>query len=152
MGKKPRRLSGLIRVMAVASLLLFFTIGFAQQKAPPIVIGAPLPAIGGMPRSGIRINDADGFERLGLNLFEDGRMVFGLDAPRGAGDDRNRERINMIADAKGGSAITFKDRRTYVVGRIHLDSANQLWMEFNDFASTPMVTRRLGLKGDEMLR
>ena len=119
---------------------------------PRIVMGAPLPAIGGMPRSGIRINDADGFERLGLNLFEDGRMVFGLDAPRGAGDDRNRERINMIADAKGGSAITFKDRRTYVVGRIHLDSANQLWMEFNDFASTPMVTRRLGLKGDEMLR
>ena len=79
-------------------------------------------------------------------------MVVGLDAPRGAGDDRNRERINLIADAKGGSAMTFKDRRTYVVGRIHLDSANQLWMEFNDLASTPMVTRRLGLKGDEMLR
>ena len=77
-------------------------------------------------------------------------MVVGLDAPRGAGDDRNRERINLVADAKGGSTINFKDRRTYIVGRIQLDSANQLWMEFNDFAS--MVTRRLGLKGDEMLR
>ncbi len=119
---------------------------------PRIVMGAPLPSIGGLPRSGIRINDPDGAERLGLNLFEDGRMLIGLDAPRGAGDDRNRERITLIADAKGGSTINFKDRRTYVVGRIYLDGANQLWMEFNDYAVTPSVSRRIGLKADEAPR
>jgi hypothetical protein len=122
------------------------------QGRPRIVMGAPLPSIGGLPRSGIRINDPDGAERLGLNLFDDGRMVVGLDAPRGAGDDRNRERINLVADAKGGSTINFKDRRTYIVGRIYLDSANQLWMEFNDYASTPGISRRIGLTGDNALR
>lgn len=122
------------------------------QGRPRIVMGAPLPSIGGQARSGIRINDPDGAERLGLNLFEDGRMVVGLDAPRGAGDDRNRERINLVADAKGGSTINFKDRRTYIVGRIYLDSANQLWMEFNDYAATPGISRRIGLTGDNALR
>jgi hypothetical protein len=122
------------------------------QGRPRIVMGAPLPSIGGLPRSGIRINDPDGAERLGLNLFDDGRMVVGLDAPRGAGDDRNRERINLVADAKGGSTINFKDRRTYIVGRIYLDGDNQLWMEFNDYAAKPGISRRIGLKGDNALR
>jgi hypothetical protein len=114
-----------------------------------ILMGAPLPGIGGEARSGIRINDPDGFERLGMNLFEDGRIVLGLDAPRGAGDDRNRERISLIADGKGGSSIVFKDRRTSVVGRIYLDSANQLWLEFADYMSTPNLYRRMGVRGED---
>jgi hypothetical protein len=123
----------------------------AQGRAR-ILMGAPLPGAGGQPRTGIRIADPNGDERLGLNLFDDGRIVVGLDAPRGAGDDRNRERINFIADANGGSSIVFKDRRTYVVGRMHLDPSNQLWLDFTDYMSTPNVTRRIGIKGDEMLR
>ncbi len=41
-----------------------------------IRLGAPLPG-SGTPRTGMRITDTRGFERLGLNLFDDGRMVVG---------------------------------------------------------------------------
>jgi hypothetical protein len=98
-------------------------------------MGAPLPSIGGLPRSGIRINDPDGAERLGLNLFDDGRMVVGLDAPRGAGDDRNRERINLVADATGGSTINFKDRRT-------TSSAAYSWTATTSCGWSSTTTRR----------
>ena len=118
-----------------------------------IVLGAPLPAQGtGMSRIGMRINDENGFERFGVNLFEDGRVVLGLDAPRGKGDDRNRERINLIADGEGGSAMTWKDRRTGVVARMYLDTNNQVWLQFSDYLQNPPVQRRLGLSGDERPR
>ena len=101
---------------------------------PRILMGAPLPSQGTSElRTGMRINDARGFERLGLSLFDEGRIVLGIDAPPGTGDDRNRERITLVADAKGGGRITFKDRRTSVPASIYLDSANQVWLEFSDF-------------------
>ena len=118
-----------------------------------ILLGAPLPGQGtGMSRIGMRINDENGFERFGANLFEDGSMVLGLDAPRGKGDDRNRERINLIADGEGGSAMNWKDRRTGVVARMYLDTSNQVWLQFSDYTQNPPVQRRLGLSGDERPR
>jgi hypothetical protein len=36
----------------------------------------------------------------------------GFDAPRGKGDDRNGERITIVADETGGGYIRFLDRRT----------------------------------------
>jgi hypothetical protein len=45
-----------------------------EQGRARIVLGAPLPDDGRNTnlRSGMRINDPNGVERLGLNLFEDG--------------------------------------------------------------------------------
>ena len=34
--------------------------------------------------------------------------------------DRNRERINIIADERGGSQIRFLDRETWVKARLYL--------------------------------
>ena len=66
-------------------------------------------------------------------------MVLGLDAPPGAGDDRNRERINLVADEKGAAWIRFLDRRTNVVSRMYLDDQNRAWMSFSDFTQTPAI-------------
>jgi hypothetical protein len=118
-----------------------------------IRLGAPLPGTG-TPRTGLRINDERGFERLGLNLFDDGRMVVGLDAPPSPAGTPfvNPERINLVAESDGGSYIVFKDRRSFVVGRLYLDAMNQAFLEFSDFSRTPPVRRRIGLAGEDSPR
>jgi len=122
----------------------------AQGRAR-LVLG-PLDAPGNNRRIGLRINDPNGAERFGLSYMEDGRVVLGLDAPPGTGDDRNRERITLVADEKGGAHIRFLDRRTNVVSRMYLDDQNLAWMSFTDFTQTPALVRRYGLTGEEVLR
>jgi len=90
-------------------------------------------------------------ERFGPSLFEDSRAVMGFDAPPGKGDDRNRERITLVADQEGGATLSFKDRRTYVGARLYLDEQNRVWMEFSDFTQNPPLRRRIGLTGEETL-
>lgn len=108
-----------------------------------------LDAPGNTNRMGIRIDDARGVERMGLSLRADGGMVMGFDAPPGTGDDRNRERVTIVADEKGGAHIRFLDRRTSVASRMYLDDQNQVWLSFSDFTTTPPRTRRYGLAGEE---
>lgn len=114
-----------------------------------IVLGY-LDAPGNTRRLGMRINDPKGVERFGLSFREDGAMVMGLDAPPGTGDDRNRERITIVADERGGAYIRFLDRRTSVASRMYLDDGNQVWLSFSDFTTTPPQIRRFGLAGEEM--
>jgi len=103
-------------------------------------------------RMGLRINDASGVERFGVAFMDNGNVVLGLDAPPGTGNDANRERITLVADAKGGAYIRFLDRRTNVVSRMYLDDQNRAWMSFSDFTQAPAVVRRYGLSGEEVLR
>jgi len=119
-----------------------------------MALGAPIPGDGRATnlRTGLRINDENGVERLGLGLYEDGRLVLGLDAPPGKGDDRNRERITLVADQEGGSYIRFLDRRTLVAGRLYLDEQNRMWVEFGDSTQTPPLRKRIGLAGEEVIR
>jgi hypothetical protein len=117
---------------------------------PRVVIG-PLDAPGNYRRIGMRINDPNGAERFGVSFMEDGTMGLGLDAPPGTGDDRNRERINLVADPKGGAYIRFLDRRTSVASRMYLDEQNRVWLSFSDFTQTPAVIRRYGLTGEETI-
>jgi hypothetical protein len=116
-----------------------------------LVLG-PLDAPGNTRRFGMRINDANGAERFGVAMMSDGRMVLGLDAPPGTGNDANRERITLAADEKGGAAIRFLDRRTNVVSRLYLDEQNRAWLSFSDFTQTPALIRRYGVSGEETLR
>jgi hypothetical protein len=159
-------------VLVIALVLLNWTIPrpHAQQSSDPlrvrgliiedtngrprVTMGAPLPADGRTTnlRSGIRVNDPNGVERFALYLMENGRLGMRFDAPPGKGDDRNRERINIVADEDGGAYIRFLDRRTNVPGRIYVDEANRLWLEFSDFGQEPSVRRRIGLKGEETIR
>jgi hypothetical protein len=98
------------------------------------------------------INDENGYERFGLGLQANGRMGMGFDAPPNTGDDRNRERINIVADEQGGASVRFLDRRTLVAGFLRLDTDNQLWLEFLDVQPTEVITRRIGFKGEETTR
>jgi hypothetical protein len=116
-----------------------------------VVLG-PLDAPGNYRRIGMRINDPNGVERLGVAFTDSGSMVVGLDAPPGTGDDRNRERITLAADEKGGAHIRFLDRRTSVVSRMYLDEQNRAWLSFSDFTQKPAAIRRFGLAGEEAVR
>jgi hypothetical protein len=121
---------------------------------PRILIGSPIPDrnAAGNPRTGIVINDSAGAERFGLGLQASGRLVLGLDAPPGKGDDRNRERITLVADESGGSYIRFLDRTTSVPARLYLDDQNRVWLEFVGAQANEVVRRRIGLAGDETIR
>lgn len=111
-----------------------------------------LDAPGNTRRIGMRINDPKGAERFGLSYRDDGGMGMGFDAPPGTGDDGNRERINIVADEKGGAQIRFLDRRTSVVSRMYLDDQNRAWLSFSDFTQTPPSIRRYGLSGEEIIQ
>ena len=119
-----------------------------------IMMGSPIADrnAGGNPRTGIIINDAAGVERFGLGLQQSGRIVMGFDAPRGKGDDRNRERITIVADENGGAYIRFLDRTTSVPARFYLDEQNQVWLEFATTQANEIVRRRIGFSGDEVIR
>ena len=100
---------------------------------------------------GMAINDTLGFERFGMGLRASGRMSMGFDAPVGKGDDRNRERINIIADEDGGAQIRFLDRETFVKGRISLTDDNRLVVDFLDFSSDELRIRRMGFDQDTVM-
>ncbi|HEV8396417.1 MAG TPA: hypothetical protein VGQ37_19185 [Vicinamibacterales bacterium] len=116
-----------------------------------VVLG-PLDAPGNTRRIGMRVNDPNGAERFGVSYMEGGRVGLGLDAPPGTGDDRNRERINLVADEEGGAHIRLLDRRTNVVSRMYLDEQNRAWLSFSDFTQTPAMIHRYGLTGEETIR
>jgi hypothetical protein len=97
------------------------------------------------------INDSTGLERFGLSLASTGSMGMGFDAPLGTGDDRNRERINIVADGEGGSYIRFLNRQTSIAGFLRLGDDDRMWLEFLDVQPSSIVQRRIGFTGDEQV-
>ena len=172
------RLEGQLRAAYAASLLFALLVLLAvtsptpapQQTTAPVVrargliivdeagrerimLGAPVPdpkeGRRRSPSVGLVINDPAGYERFGLGLTDEGRIGMGFDAPPGTGDDRNRERINIVADATGGAYIRFVNRKTFVPGRLVLDDKDEFYLEFLDFPEGKTVSRRISFKGDE---
>ena len=125
----------------------------AQGQAR-IMLGSPIPDRNqkGNPRTGMIVNDAAGVERFAIALDNAQSMVLGLDAPRGKGDDRNRERITIVADGNGGSHIRFMDRRTLIPARMYLDNSNHVWLELSDIENDVTTRRRIGYSGDERVQ
>lgn len=127
-----------------------------------IVIGAPVPDGKDGRRAsasvGLVINDTAGFERFGLGLKTSGSMSMGFDAPPGVGDDRNRERINIIADARGGATIRMLDGATWVRARLTVTPASTAGeadaaaLELLDFPPGTAITRRISVLRDTTTR
>jgi hypothetical protein len=117
-----------------------------------IVVGAPVMEPSGResPCTGFRINDPQGAERFGLCLSANGRMVVGLDAPPGKGDDRNRERITLVAYEDGGAHIRFLNRKTGVPGRLVLGPDDKLYLEFNQSVDGKVRVKRIGFDGEQV--
>ena len=120
-----------------------------------IFIGSPVPdpkeGKRRTPATGITINDPAGFERFGLGLFEDNRLIMGFDAPPGTGDGRNRERITVSSDAKGGAYIRFLNRKTSVPGLLQLEDDDRLYLDFLDVQPSKIVRRRIGFNGEQKI-
>ena len=117
-----------------------------------IVIGAPVMEPSGRqsPCTGLRVNDPQGAERLGICLAANGRMVVGLDAPPGKGDDRNRERITVVANEDGGAHVRFLNRKTGVPGRLVLGEDDKLYLEFNQAVDGKVRVKRIGFDGERV--
>jgi hypothetical protein len=120
-----------------------------------VVLGAPVPDPPGdgrriNPAHGMIILDPEGYERFGVGLMDNGQMGMGFDAPRGTGDDRNRERIHIVADAKGGAMLRFMNRKTGVPGWMRLGDDDNLYLEFLDVQKEQkkLVRRRIGMAGE----
>ena len=124
-----------------------------EQGRERIVMGSPVPdpkeGKRMDPSTGLVINDINGYERFGLGLNQDNRLIMGFDAPPGKGDDRNRERINIVTDANGGAYLRFLNRKTGVVGRLILDNNDEFYLEFLDFPQGKVLARRIGFKGEQ---
>ena len=120
-----------------------------------IFLGAPVPD----PREGKRIspsvgltvNDSAGNERFGLGLHSNGRFTMGFDAPPRTGDDRNRERITLVADERGGAYVRILDRRTRAQAFLRLGDDDAAYLEFLRWTDGVIQTRRLGFGPDTVL-
>ena len=124
---------------------------------PRIMVGAPLPSLiedgHALPaRTGFVILDTAGLERMGLTLKPSGNIGFGLDAPAGVGDDRNRERINLTVGRDGSAEIRMLDQQTFVRSRFALDRNNAFSLQLLDFPPGETVVRRVTAAGDTTVR
>lgn len=122
-----------------------------------IVLGAPVPDTKDgkrvSPATGMIILDPKGYERFGVGLMDNGNMGMGFDAPRGTGDDRNTERVHIVADGQGGAMIRFLNRKTGVPGWLRLGDDDKLYLEFLDVLKDKkkIVRRRIGMAGEETI-
>jgi hypothetical protein len=118
-----------------------------------ILMGAPIPEQRGRiePGTGMVIRDTTGAERFGVTLFPSGHMGMGFDAPRGTGDDRNRERINIVADARGGASIRFLNRKTAVAGYLILANDDNLYLQLEAPVPAGSVWRQIGAVRDTVI-
>lgn len=117
-----------------------------------IYLGAPVPdPIEGRrinEATGLVINDTLGVERFGLSLFPNGRVVMGFDAPRGTGDERNRERVSIVADERGNGLIRLLDRQTRARAFLQLDDDNDVSLDLLHWRDRDIAVRRLRALGD----
>jgi hypothetical protein len=70
--------------------------------------------------AGVHIYDAMGHERGGLGTFDDGSVVFALDAPRGVGHSMP-DRVGIRVDPDGASHVMLLDNETRAVAKLHSD-------------------------------
>lgn len=75
----------------------------------------------------------------------------GFDAPPGTGDERNRERISIVADARGGAYIRFLNRKTQIPGRLVLGNDDKLSLEFWENVDGKLKLRVLSFAGDRVV-
>jgi hypothetical protein len=127
-----------------------------EQNRQRVILGSPVPDPPGAgkrisPGSGMIILDPEGYERFGVGLMDNGNMGMGFDAPRGKGDDRNPERIHIVADKDGGAMIRFLNRQTGVPGWLRLGDDDRLYLEFLDFQKekNKVIRKRLSFSGEE---
>lgn len=122
-----------------------------EQGRERIHLGSPVPdPIEGRranAATGLVINDTLGVERFGLSLFPNGRVVMGFDAPRGTADERNRERVSIVADERGNGYVRLLDGQTRARAFLRLDG-DDVSLDLLDWRGDEIAVRRLRATGD----
>ena len=70
--------------------------------------------------AGLRVFDGTGHERGGFATFDDGSVVFAMDAPYGVGDPMP-DRIGLLVDSDGASHVMLLDNQTRAVAKLASD-------------------------------
>ena len=71
--------------------------------------------------AGLWVLDGTGYERGGLSTFDDGSVVFAMDAPHGVGDPMP-DRIGMSVDPDGATHLNLLDNQTRAVARLYTEA------------------------------
>ncbi len=66
--------------------------------------------------------------------------------------DRNRERITLVADERGGAYVRILDRRTRAQAFLRLGDDDAAYLEFLRWTDGVIQTRRLGFGPDTVLK
>lgn len=121
-----------------------------QTGRDRVILGAPIKDNFQRIASatGMVVRDSLGVERFGVSLDSRGNMGLGLDAPRCTSNPCNTERINLVADADGGSHIRLLDRQTGVAARLYLAEDDRAYLAFLKVRPDSLWERRMGLLGD----
>ena len=165
--RQLRRTSALATVLCVAAACLVSMAFLATPKTPDVIRARQLiiedsagrdRVILGAPvrdnfqrvsaATGMVIRDSLGKERFGVSLDARGNMNLGLDAPKCTSNPCNPERINLIADAEGGSQLHFLDRQTGVAARLYLGDDDRVYLDFMNVSRDSIQRHRLGLRVD----
>lgn len=103
-----------------------------ERETPRVRIGSDNDADRRDHAAGIVLFDKTGTERGGLVTFDDGSVVFALDAPAGVGAPM-RDRAAMVVAPDGSAAIKLIDNRTAIPVRLVSDPAGGGGLEFLDY-------------------
>lgn len=121
-----------------------------------LLLGAPIPEAPGRiaVATGLALRDTAGAQRFGFGIYPNGMVGMGFDAPRGVGDDRARERINIAVDSSGGAQIRFLNRKSSVAGYMVLGRDDNMWIQFHGRTEQENLFRRIGVLtgGDTTVR
>ena len=71
--------------------------------------------------AGLRVFDKTGHERGGFSTFDDGSVVFAMDAPHGVGDPMP-DRIGLMVYPDGSTHLNMLDNWTRAVARLYTDA------------------------------
>ena len=72
--------------------------------------------------AGLRVFDNTGHERGGFSTFDDGSVVFAMDAPHGVGDPMP-DRLGLTVSADGAADVMLIDNQTRAVAKLLSDGA-----------------------------
>jgi hypothetical protein len=118
-----------------------------------IILGAPVPDPGGggkrvSPANGISFNGADGIERGGVGMLDNGNLVFCLDGQGGEAacmyvlpsgesavrlsDPKSGQSVELSAGSQDGNGLLLRDKEGKARARLRLSSSGEPSFELLD--------------------
>jgi hypothetical protein len=99
--------------------------------------------------AGLRVFDSTGYERGGFATFDDGSVVFAMDAPHGVGNPMP-DRIGLMVYPDGSTHLNMLDNWTRAVARLYTDADGRGGVQVLkwDMDAKQILSRTLTYDGD----